>query len=72
MTVAELIAHLQTLPQEAEVSCLQEESSGWDTYTQWKNLTLDDISLTDLRGNQFVKPSDTHIFNKVFLEIGCK
>lgn len=71
MTVSELIAHLQTLPQEAEVFCLEEKQGNWETWCEWKNLTLDDISLTDLRGNSFVKP-DSPVFNKVFVEIGDK
>lgn len=71
MTVAELIAHLQTLPQDACVQCLEEYSCNYDMGTKWKDLTLDDISLTDLRGNKFVKP-DSPSFNKIFLEIGSK
>lgn len=71
MTVAELITHLQTLPQEAEVFCLEEKNFYHSDYVGWKPLTLEDISLTDLRGNQFVK-EDNPNFNKIFLEIGCK
>lgn len=71
MTVAELITHLQTLPQEAEILCLEEKNYYYSDYVDWKTLTLEDISLTDLRGNQFVKPDNPN-FNKIFLEIGSK
>lgn len=43
MTVSELIAHLQTLPQDLIVQCLAEESRAYETWTKWKNLTPDDI-----------------------------
>ena len=36
-TVADLIAYLQTLPQDAEVSILAEESRGHETYTRFAN-----------------------------------
>jgi hypothetical protein len=66
-TVAQLIAHLQTLPQEAEVKCLSVEC----TYIAWKELNInDDIDVIDLRGNEFVKPEDIN-YNKVFVKIGC-
>ena len=72
MTVAQLIAHLQTLPQEAEVQCLSEYDCGWSTSVKWKDLEIEnDISLTDLRGNQFIAPDNPN-FNKIFLEIGSK
>jgi hypothetical protein len=71
MTVTELIAHLQTLPQDAEIHCLEEKQAYWDTWCTWKNLTLNDLSVIDLRGNQFVKP-DSPNYNKIFLEIGSK
>jgi hypothetical protein len=66
-TVAQLITHLQTLPQEANVRCLSEEY----TYIAWKELNInDDIDVIDLRGNEFVKPEDIN-YNKVFVKIGC-
>ena len=66
-TVAQLITHLQTLPQEAEVQCLSVEC----TYIAWKELNInDDIDVIDLRGNEFVKPEDIR-YNKVFVKIGC-
>jgi hypothetical protein len=71
-TVAQLIAHLQTLPQGAEVRCLKEEGRAWDTYAEWKDLDIEnDVSVCDLRNNQFVKPEDEN-FGKVFVEIGDK
>ena len=33
-TVADLIAYLQTLPQDAEVSIMAEESSSFETWTR--------------------------------------
>jgi len=71
MTISQLITHLQTFPQEAEVFCLEEKQGEWDSWCNWKKLELDDISLTDLRGNQFIKENDSN-FNKVFVEIGLK
>lgn len=71
MTVAELITHLQTLPQETEVFCLLERQNNWTTWCEWKALELDDLSFTDLRGNPFVKEGQPH-FNKISLEIGSK
>lgn len=43
MTVSELIAHLQTLPQDLIVQCLTEENCAYETWTKWKDLTPDDI-----------------------------
>jgi hypothetical protein len=71
MKVSELIVYLQTLPQEAEVFCLEEKQGSWESWCDWKNLTIDDISLTDLRGNKFIKENDPS-FNRIFLEIGLK
>ena len=51
-TVADLIAYLQTLPQDAEVSIMAEESSGFETYTRFAN-DVDfeyDCELLDFRG----------------------
>ena len=70
-TVADLIAHLQTLPQDAIVQCLSEKSRSYETWTEWKNLSLDDLHVADLRGNPFTKPDAPH-YGKVFLEIGDK
>jgi uncharacterized lipoprotein len=71
-TVAQLIAHLQTLPQEAEVKCLSEEQCFYDIYTEWKSLNIiDDINVIDLRGSIRIKPEDKN-YNKVFVEIGSE
>lgn len=68
-TVAQLIAHLQTLPQDAIVQCLGE--THYNTFT-WKNLNIDyNINVVDLRGNQFIQPDDIR-YNKLFVEIGAK
>lgn len=45
MTVAQLIAHLQTLPQDLTVDCLEEKNHGYSTWTDWKNLDFDDINI---------------------------
>lgn len=71
-TVAQLIAHLQTLPQEAIVQCLSVSERSWDTSTEWIDLhIIDDINVVDLRGNTKIKPGDKN-YNKVFVEIGSK
>jgi hypothetical protein len=67
VTVAQLIEALQKVPQEAVVQCLSHDFYG----TEWKDLTLDNLNVVDLRGNQFVKP-DAPYYGKVFLEIGDK
>jgi hypothetical protein len=68
VTVAQLIEALQKVPQEAVVQCLSHDR---DYGTEWKDLTLDDLNVVDLRGNEFVKP-DAPYYGKVFLEIGDK
>jgi hypothetical protein len=40
-TVAELIAHLQTLPQDLVVQCLQESFYGYSSKIDWKDLVLE-------------------------------
>ena len=40
-TVADLIAHLQTLPQDLIVQCLTEQSYGHETWTKYENLKID-------------------------------
>jgi hypothetical protein len=59
-TVAQLIAHLQTLPQEAIVQCLSVNELSWSTIAEWIDLHIDD----DIN---VVKNK-----NKVFVEIGSK
>lgn len=52
-TVADLIAYLQTLPQDAEVSIMSEESRGFGTYTRFTD-DVDfeyDCELLDFRGD---------------------
>jgi hypothetical protein len=60
-TVAQLIAHLQTLPQEAIVQCLSVSEGSWSTSAEWIDLHIDD----DIN---VVKNKN----NKVFVEIGSK
>lgn len=71
VTVAQLIEHLQTLRQDAVVECIEERSGGYDTWTDWKDLTLEDVDYINLEGNQFVKPEDPR-FGKAFVRIGCR
>ena len=52
-TVADLIAYLQTLPLDAEVSIMAEDSRGFGTYTRFAN-DVDfeyDCELLDFRGD---------------------
>ena len=71
-TVAQLIAHLQTLPQEAIVWSLAEKDSFHSSWVEWQDLEIEaDIDVIDLRGNEFVKPENPN-FNKVFVKIGRK
>ena len=62
-TVAQLIKHLQTLPQEAVVKVR-------DEYGNRTDFSIDEhVFAWDLRGNPFIKEHSTN-FNKVWVEIG--
>lgn len=69
VTVSQLIEALQKVPQEAIVECLQDNFN--NGFAVWKDLSLDDLYVCDLRGNSFVKP-DSPNYGKVFLKIGDK
>lgn len=69
MTVAELIAHLQTLPQHAEVQCLQERQAMWNTFFIFEDLTPEGINVIDFRNNPFVTEGHPN-YNRIFVEIG--
>lgn len=69
-TVADLIEYLQTLPQDAEVSILAEESSGYGAYTRFAN-DVDfeyDCELLDFRGDHI--PDHYEVKGKTFVHIG--
>jgi hypothetical protein len=67
ITVADFIAYLQTLPQEAIVQCISVQD-----YPIWENIDIQSqCNVIDFRGNQFAKPENPN-FNKVILEIGEK
>lgn len=40
-TVAQFITHLKTLPQDAIMQCLAEESYVYETWTSWTDLEID-------------------------------
>lgn len=40
-TVAQFIAHLQSLPQDAIIQCLVEKSCAYETWTSWTDLEID-------------------------------
>lgn len=62
-TVAQLIKHLQTLPQKAVVKVR-------DKYGDRTDFSIDEhVFDWDLRGNPFIKEHSTN-FNKVWVEIG--
>ena len=69
-TVAQLIEYLQTLPQDAEVSILAEESCGFETYTRFAS-DVDfeyDCELLDFRGDHIPDPYGCK--GKAFVRIG--
>ena len=69
-TVADLIAYLQTLPQDAEVSILAEESSGYETWTNFVD-AVDferDCELLDFRGDHI--PDQHECKGKAYVYIG--
>lgn len=43
LTIADLIAHLQTLPQDLTVQCVQEIQIGYTTKTVWKDASINDF-----------------------------
>ena len=55
-TVADLIAHLQTLPQDLIVQCLEEKNTHHNVWTTWKGLEIE---------------NDVYRCGQ-YLEIGCK
>ena len=62
-TVAQLIKHLQTLPQKAIIKVRNERGDRTD-------LSIDKhVFAWDLRGNPFIKEDSTN-FNKVWVELG--
>ncbi len=62
-TVAQLIKHLQTLPQKAIVKVR-------DKHKNHTDLSIDKhVFAWDLRGNPFIKEDSTN-FNKVWVELG--
>jgi hypothetical protein len=46
-TIAQLIAKLQTMPQDAEVQVMGEDVRGWDLSTEYRAVDLDDITKYD-------------------------
>lgn len=41
-TISDLITYLQTLPQDLIVQCLKEEQRGYDTWTTWEDLEIEE------------------------------
>lgn len=72
-TISQLIAYLETLPQGAVVEILQSKGAQWGgEVVSCIPLDLanpDHITVTDFRGNQFVKADSPH-YNKIYVEIG--
>lgn len=56
MSVADLIAYLQTLPQDLWVQCLQSNQDGWSYKTEWVDMEKRHIN----------------IVGEMYLEIGDK
>lgn len=69
-TVAQLITYLQTLPQEAIVEVLQEETKGWDTFTLMKDLDIDAISILDFT-SKYYEEKCPNLYGKVFVQLSA-
>ena len=70
VTVAQLIARLQTLPQDAIVQTLVQTETSWHEYCKWETLDLKKhFEVSDLRDNPFISPDNPN-FNKVIVRIG--
>jgi len=69
----ELIAYLQTLPEDVILEVLKEHRGDWHTSVSTVDLILDgddsNVEFTDLRGSRFIKPGQLH-YNKTFLVLG--
>lgn len=69
----ELIAFLQTLPEDVILEVVEAYTLGWDQCVGTTDLILEgdnsNVEFTDLRGNQFVKPDQPH-FNKTYVKFG--
>ena len=52
-TVAEMIAKLQTMPQDAEVECMVETTCGYSTYGTFASVDADDMKVFDYSEEQY-------------------
>jgi hypothetical protein len=67
-TVAELIAYLNTMPQEAIVEVCVEENASWGTYTSRLPVDLEECELVDFRNDPWVR--ENHVaFGKVYVHL---
>ena len=66
-TVAQMIEWMKTLPQDAEVECGVEESSGYQTYMKMKPVRIDYCDVFDYTGPESEKYP--HIFGKTIVQI---
>lgn len=68
-TVAEIIKHLKTLPQDAIVEVLQEYSIGYETSTSFRSVDVESIDVIDFRDEKYSK---SHLFGKCVVQLSAK
>ena len=66
-TVAEMIEWMKTLPQDAEVECGVEESSGYQTYMKMVPVDIECCFVFDYKREDY--KNYPHIYRKVIVQI---
>ena len=66
-TVAQMIEWMKTLPQDAEVECGVEESSGYQTYMKMKPVDIESCNVFDYTGKEYDKYP--HVAGKIVIQI---
>ena len=66
-TVAQMIEWMKTLPQDAEVECGVEESSGYQTYMKMRPVSIDYCDVFDYKDEAY--KDYPHIYGKVIVNI---
>lgn len=67
-TVAQLIAKLQTIDQDAIVEVLQEHSHGYQTSTSFEPVSIEYIDVLDFTDDTY-RETAPHVYGKVFVQL---
>ena len=69
-TVAQLIAKLQTLPQDAVVEVLEEYSHGYETSTRYGPIDIEHVYVIDFNDEKYTSdPRYAHVAGKKFIQL---